>query len=157
MSGLLTPEMVLEHWEGHRRLTRRTIEAFPEDRLFAYTPTKPLRTFGEMMLEVLEVVEPNLRGFLSGEWVWKDKYTHVNTERALLDAWDETGYVIRDYWARIPLERLLAVEPGYFYGGPPDTNLNRVLYFIDNEIHHRAQGFVYLRLLGLEPPAFYER
>jgi uncharacterized damage-inducible protein DinB len=28
---------------------------------------------------------------------------------------------------------------------------------IDNEIHHRAQGYVYLRLLGLEPPAFFER
>ncbi|MFD1732208.1 DinB family protein [Deinococcus malanensis] len=28
---------------------------------------------------------------------------------------------------------------------------------MENEIHHRGQGFVYLRLLGIEPPAFYER
>jgi uncharacterized damage-inducible protein DinB len=32
-----------------------------------------------------------------------------------------------------------------------------VLYVIDNEIHHRGQGTVYLRALGIEPPPFYER
>ena len=26
-----------------------------------------------------------------------------------------------------------------------------------NEIHHRGQGYVYLRALGIEPPPFYER
>jgi uncharacterized damage-inducible protein DinB len=31
------------------------------------------------------------------------------------------------------------------------------LYAIDNEIHHRGQGYVYLRALGIEPPPFYER
>ena len=31
------------------------------------------------------------------------------------------------------------------------------IYAVDNEIHHRAQGYVYLRALGIEPPAFYER
>jgi hypothetical protein len=32
-----------------------------------------------------------------------------------------------------------------------------LLYVIDNEVHHRAQGFVYLRALGVEPPPFYDR
>lgn len=32
-----------------------------------------------------------------------------------------------------------------------------ILYAIDNEIHHRGQGYVYLRSLGIEPPPFYER
>jgi len=32
-----------------------------------------------------------------------------------------------------------------------------VLYAVDNEIHHRGQGYVYLRALGVAPPAFYER
>ena len=30
-------------------------------------------------------------------------------------------------------------------------------YFVDNEIHHRGQGYVYLRALGIEPPAFWDR
>jgi uncharacterized damage-inducible protein DinB len=32
-----------------------------------------------------------------------------------------------------------------------------LLYCIDNEIHHRGQGYVYLRALGIEPPPFWER
>ena len=32
-----------------------------------------------------------------------------------------------------------------------------ILYVIDNEIHHRGQGYVYLRALGIEPPPFWER
>ncbi|HEU4878313.1 MAG TPA: DinB family protein [Gemmatimonadaceae bacterium] len=30
-------------------------------------------------------------------------------------------------------------------------------YIIDNEVHHRGQGYVYLRSLGIEPPPFYVR
>ena len=29
--SFITPEGLLEHWQGHRRLTRRVIAAFPED------------------------------------------------------------------------------------------------------------------------------
>ena len=32
-----------------------------------------------------------------------------------------------------------------------------LLYVIDNEIHHRGQGYVYLRSLGVDPPPFYDR
>ena len=35
--GIFTPEALLEHWQGHRRVTRRMIEAFPEDKLFTYS------------------------------------------------------------------------------------------------------------------------
>ena len=31
------------------------------------------------------------------------------------------------------------------------------IYAVDNGLHHRAQGYVYLRALGIEPPAFYDR
>ena len=32
-----------------------------------------------------------------------------------------------------------------------------LLYWIDNEVHHRGQAYVYLRALGIEPPPFYDR
>ena len=34
---VLTPAALLEHWQGHRRLTRRVIEAFPEEKLFSFS------------------------------------------------------------------------------------------------------------------------
>jgi uncharacterized damage-inducible protein DinB len=44
-----------------------------------------------------------------------------------------------------------------WFGSEPRSHLDRILYLIDNEVHHRGQGYVYLRMLGIEPPAFYER
>jgi uncharacterized damage-inducible protein DinB len=35
--------------------------------------------------------------------------------------------------------------------------IENIFYFIDNEIHHRGQGYVYLRALGIEPPFFWTR
>jgi len=32
-----------------------------------------------------------------------------------------------------------------------------ILYFIENESHHRGQGYTYLRALGIEPPFFWGR
>lgn len=36
------------------------------------------------------------------------------------------------------------------------TSISRVadLYLVDNEVHHRAQGYVYLRALGIVPPSW---
>ncbi len=43
------------------------------------------------------------------------------------------------------------------FGQYPGVLHDLILYVIDNEIHHRGQGYVYLRALGIEPPAFYDR
>ena len=43
------------------------------------------------------------------------------------------------------------------FGQFEDALHNLILYVIDNEIHHRGQGYVYLRALGIEPPPFYDR
>ena len=34
---VINPEELLEHWQGHRRVTRKTIEAFPEDKFTSYS------------------------------------------------------------------------------------------------------------------------
>ena len=43
------------------------------------------------------------------------------------------------------------------FGQYPGVLHDLILYVIDNEIHHRGQGYVYLRALGIEPPPFYDR
>ena len=60
-----------------------------------------------------------------------------------------TGYVLNE------LDELS--ENILLFGMYEGTVISSIFYFIDNEIHHRGQGFVYLRSLGIEPPAFYER
>ena len=149
--GVFTADEMLQHWRGHRALTRCTIERFPDEHLFTFTPGAPLRSFGEMMLETIRMVEPSLNGIETGEWDFRQLDTSgVQNKADLLRLWDEANERIEERWPHLTREALRGVVP-------PLPHLTALPYLVDNEIHHRAQGFVYLRLLGVEPPAFFER
>lgn len=157
MTSLLDPGALLDILEGNRRLTLRTIEAFPERELFAYRPVEPLRPFAEMVREILDLEAGYVRGIATGEWVHEPTCEGVTTKADLLAACARVRERTRELWPRLTVERLLTVEPDPFWGGPPQSHFERLVYALENEIHHRGQGYVYLRLLGIEPPAFYER
>lgn len=154
----ITPDALLEHWQGHRRLTRRVIEAFPEDKLFAFQPAPPMRPFGALALEVVHMVAPTLEGLAAGKWNnpdWEEIARSRSTKADVLALWDETTEALQARWKRLPAATFHDVHNVFGYMTEPGSTV--VLYLIDNEIHHRAQGYVYLRLLGIEPPAFPER
>jgi hypothetical protein len=65
--SVITPEALLEHWQGHRRLTRRVIEAFPEDQLFRFS-VGSMRPFGLMATEMVSMAAAGIRGLATGEW-----------------------------------------------------------------------------------------
>jgi len=44
----ITSAQLLEHWQGHRNLTRRVIEKFPEDQMFSFS-IGGMRTFAELL------------------------------------------------------------------------------------------------------------
>ncbi|GHF41693.1 putative damage-inducible protein DinB [Deinococcus metalli] len=156
MCALRVPASVLvPHWLGHRHVTRRVIAAFPEDQLFTYRPTETLRPFGEMAWELHGQTAYTLRGLLHGEWSRPTWPPLPGTDRAaLLSAWDEQTRVIETGVPGVPEER---------YGETVTIPWGEMLTFtavigaIDNEIHHRGQGMVYLREMGTAPPAFWER
>ncbi len=149
----LSPGHLLAHWQGHRRLTRRVIEAFPDDQLFTFS-LGGMRPWGEMALELLSMAEPTVRGVLTGEWdTTFDRDQRPKAE--ILDNWDQSTRLIDEMWPQIPSERF--GEEMTAFGQYPGIVHDLVLYTVDNEIHHRGQGYVYLRALGIEPPAFWER
>ncbi len=147
-----TPAELLEHWQGHRRLTRRTIEAFPEDQLFSFS-LGGMRSFGDLALEMLSMGAPMIRGIVSG--VWEYAPPEVEGREELLRRWDHSSEEIGTLWQQIPAERFHETITAFGqYTGPM---YDLLLYVIDNEVHHRGQGYVYLRVLGIEPPPFYDR
>lgn len=149
----ITPAALLEHWQGHRRLTRRVIEAFPDDQLFTFS-LGGMRTFGELSMEMLSMAAPMARGVASGDWNTSfDRETVPKDE--ILRRWDEGTEQLNTLWAQIPPERFH--ENLVAFGQYPGRAHDLILYVIDNEVHHRGQGYVYLRALGVEPPPFYER
>ncbi len=155
MNEAVTADQMLEHWMGHRKLSRRTLDLFPEDQLFTFS-IGGMRPFGQLALEMLACL-PTLRGVATGEWKWEPAYEDVTDKAALLAAWDDCDAKLQQTWTGITPERLNAVEADNFWLKHATSNVSKVQYWIDNEIHHRAQGYVYLRALGIEPPAFWER
>lgn len=153
--NVLSSKDLLEHWQGHRRLTRRVIEAFPEDKLFSFS-VGGMRPFAEMVKEFLNMAEPIARGVATGKWSADgEALKAVNTKAELLRLWDEATAKINALWATIPAHRFAEVDKAF--GQWENPGIITILYGIENEIHHRGQGYVYLRALGIEPPHFWER
>ncbi len=86
-STFLTPTEILTHWQGHRALTRKMLEAFPDDKLFSYS-LGGMRTFGELGNEFLGMILPTVRGITTGEWE-KFEFAKPTTKQELLAEWDK--------------------------------------------------------------------
>lgn len=158
--GILTPEALLEHWQGHRRVTRRMIEAFPEDKLFTYS-IGGMRPFSDLVMEFIGMAEPGMDGIATGNWTSVNDLPHharnnwPKTKKELLNLWDRVTDKIERLWPQVSSKRLTEIDKAFGQWEGPVYGF--IFYWIDNEIHHRGQAYVYLRSLGIEPPAFYDR
>lgn len=144
---------LLDHWQGHRRLTRRVIEAFPEDKLFSFS-IGSMRPFGNMAVELVTLSVPTVKGGIDGSWGSIEHDWEVS-KAELLTKWDEATRELDELWPKIRPDRFQ--EEVVAFGRYPGKYIETIFYVIDNEIHHRGQGYVYLRALGIEPPYFWER
>ena len=151
---VMTPSELLDHWQGHRRLTRRMIEAFPEEDFFSYS-IGGMRPFANMITELLSIAAPGLREIVTGQSAPLNEHlAHENDQAKVLQVWDEATQEIDVLWAQIAPERF--GQTIKMFGQFESTVRWSIFYFIDNEIHHRGQGYVYLRSLNIEPPAFWD-
>ncbi|WP_166921219.1 DinB family protein [Flavobacterium poyangense] len=152
---VITPEDLLKHWQGHRALTRRVIEAFPEKDFFEFS-IGGMRPFAKLADELLSIAAPALKGIVNRE---VKPYTEGEEKLVFkaqyLEKWDEATAEIDKYWQELTIEDFS--ETFNLFGQYEFPIVQNVLYFIDNEVHHRGQGYVYLRALGIEPPFFWER
>jgi uncharacterized damage-inducible protein DinB len=149
----ITPDALLAHWQGHRRLTRRVIDAFPEDKLFGFS-VGGMRPFGALALEMVSMAVPMVRGAVSGDWTTSSS-RETQPKQEVLRLWDESTEQLNALWPQIPPQRFR--ETLTAFGQYTDVLHELILYVIENEIHHRGQGYVYLRALAIAPPPFYER
>ncbi len=156
---VVTADAFREHWQGHRQLTRRVIEAFPEDKLFTHA-IGGMRPFSELTIEMIQMAAPGIRGIATGQWeTYGDLSGFIEavpqTKAELLKLWDKVTGEIDAVWPQVLPHRFAEVEAAF--GQYEQPNYCTLLYMVDNEVHHRGQGYVYLRSLGIEPPPFWER
>ena len=160
VEGFISSYAILNHWQGHRRLTRRVIEAFPEREFFEYS-IGGMRPFSDMVKELISIADTGMQDLFQDTSTPINELPHrsgrlcANTKEEVLNTWDDVTYKIDSLWPIIPQQRFH--ETMLAFGTFAGTTYDIILYWIDNEIHHRAQGFVYLHLLGIEPPAFWNR
>jgi uncharacterized damage-inducible protein DinB len=151
----ITADQILEHWQGHRNLTRRVIEAFPEKELFEFS-IGGMRPFAKLAVELISIGGPGTKGIVENRM---EAYDHEKfnpeTKEELLKRWDEETETINRYFVQISEARFQ--ESFNLFGQYEFPVYQNILYFIDNEVHHRGQGYTYLRALGIEPPFFWER
>ncbi|WP_232826672.1 DinB family protein [Cognataquiflexum aquatile] len=152
---IISSDQLLAHWQGHRQLTRRVIEAFPEDQLFSFS-VGGMRPFSDLAKELLGIAVPGIKGMATDVWEPLDENMELNGSKSkLLEEWDKATGELDEWWSKIPLDHFQ--DTVVAFGQYEDKVYCSILYFIDNEIHHRAQGYVYLRALGIAPPNFWER
>ena len=153
-ANILTNEELLIHWQGHRTLTRKLIEAFPEKELFEFS-IGGMRPFADLVKELLSIAVPGLEGIVNSS---TEAYNHnlpLNTKADLLNAWDVATPRINELFMQISEDRFK--EEFNLFGEYKFPVIQNILYFVDNEVHHRGQGYVYLRNLNIEPPFFWDR
>lgn len=155
VTEIISAEALLAHWQGHRTLTRRVIDAFPEKELFEFS-IGGMRPFSKIVMELLAIAGPGLKEIVSGQSnPLNESFDSITTKSQLLEKWDEESAVVNEYFPQITTERFH--EMFNLFGQYKAPVIESIQYFIDNEIHHRGQGYVYLRALGVEPPPFWER
>jgi len=151
----ISSAQLLEHWQGHRNLTRRVIEMFPEKELFEFS-IEGMRPFAKLAVELISIAGPALKGIVEKQVEeFSEEAFQPKTKEEILAKWDAETEVINHYFNQISEDGFQ--ETFNLFGQYEFPVYQNILYFIDNEIHHRGQGFVYLRALGIEPPFFWER
>ncbi|MCH5597830.1 DinB family protein [Niabella ginsengisoli] len=152
---IISTEELLNAWKGHRNLTRKVIEVFPEKDLFSFS-VGGMRPFVDLCKEMITVSAGGLKQIITGVIEpFEDAMPQIKEKADLLQAWDEATEQISIYFPQISAEKFH--EDINLFGEYKFPVIENIQYFIDNEIHHRAQGYVYLRALGIEPPFFWDR
>jgi len=152
--NVIDAETLLQNWQGHRRLTRRVLEAFPEDKLFHFS-VGGMRPFAEMAWEFIRMAVPIAEGVATGKWKEFESGPKPASKAEILLLWDLQTTQLNELFPTIPALRFTEVDKAFGQWEMPGAAT--IQYAIDNEIHHRGQAYVYLRELGIEPPHFWER
>lgn len=152
---VISPRNLLKHWQGHRNLTRRIIEKFPEKEFFEFS-IAGMRTPAQLTTELLSIGAPALKAIVNRDvQPYSEPEEMPQTRAEFLQKWDDATADINDNWQQVTIDDFN--KTFNLFGQYEFPIIENIFYFIDNEIHHRGQMYVYLRALDIEPPFFWER
>ncbi len=152
---VISPRKLLKHWQGHRTLTRRIIEKFPEQDFLEFS-IAGMRTPAQLTAELLSIGGPALKAIVDRDsQPYSESGVNCSTKAQYLEKWDAETDAINEQWQQLTIDDFS--KTFNLFGQYEFPIIENIFYFIDNEIHHRGQMYVYLRALNIEPPFFWER
>jgi uncharacterized damage-inducible protein DinB len=145
----MTKNAILKYWENVRKLTLKVFDLFPHDK-FDYRPADEIRSVAEQFDHIL-ICELYARiGILTGVWDRAPFSGQRDLSRATL-----REKLYNENRKTLGLFRMLA-EGQYIkiYTTPFGAISGEALIYetIDEEIHHRGNLYIYLKILGIAPP-----
>ncbi|WAH36260.1 DinB family protein [Alicyclobacillus dauci] len=149
----------IDVWEDNRRLTNNVARTLVAAEAMDKVLVEGMRPFRELLLEILGMERWNVRGLAYDQWEYEAPPEVLRTAPVaeVLDYGTIVREETRQLWPNIPFAEFVKMRPSPAPFVPEGTAIERLTYTLENEIHHRGQGYVYVRLLGQEPPAFFMR
>lgn len=149
----------MQVWEDNRILTNNIARTLAAAGAWDKQLVAGMRPFRQLMLEIIGIERWNVRGLAHENWEFEDLPKELQTAPAneVMQFSQKVREETRQLWSGIPFEAFIRERPAPAPYIPAGQALGWLTYALENEIHHRGQGFVYLRLLGQEPPAFHIR
>jgi uncharacterized damage-inducible protein DinB len=137
---------VVPVWARFNEKLIRLVDYVPEDQM-NWSPKPELWNFRGILLHIAAAREGWLGGLVKLEGEPIDVWGAVRTKEQIKDAYAHT-------WKRV--ERFLGdaskLDASYDDDGTPVTGHWIAFHLLEHDIHHRADIFHYLALLGIETP-----
>lgn len=158
-----TVDRFLDHWQGVRLITIKTLRAFSLDDL-EYRLVPDWRTVGELFHHIAAHQYYVARGVLLGVWDprpgdvdadWTAHRAEVCHSTEALESWlAESQSSLEDWTEQAGPNRLERIaEDNPWHEGIRGWLILHHAY--QDELHHRGQLYAIARLLGRTPPAVY--
>jgi len=145
-------DTMIAHWEHQKSYTKDYLETMPEDD-YSFRATPEMRTFAQQYLHIAGInylllsLATGVENPYPGDTL--EHTPSVQTKKAVMEI------TIKSYDAVIgQLKKMTAqqLEETVMLFGEETTKAEVIFKAYENQMHHRGQTVVYMRLKGIKPP-----
>ncbi len=153
ISGEDVKQQFIKDWERAKAYTLEYLNAVPADR-YSFRPTDSIRNFAEQMLH-LAATNVFFISTATGQVTDLPGTDHSGT--GLSQQKDSVVYYVTKSYD-FAISAIGSFDPAKFgeLAGPARIRASRFVYLLkgfEHQTHHRGQTTIYIRLMGLQPPA----
>jgi uncharacterized damage-inducible protein DinB len=145
---------IIKYWDNVRELTLKLLDLFPDDK-FSFRPVSEIRSVAEQFEHILSVELYIREGLVSDMWSTVPTLGLGHADKATLrERLNGEHLVTSDVLRALPedgFNRLYQAKFG------PVSGEGLIYLAIDEEIHHRGNLYIYLRLLDIKPPQMVQK